>query len=388
MRIDILFPVLPPSIDGIGDHTARLASALSGHTQVRILTAQASPDPIEGVEIIQAFSLAQRRGVHRIVEVIANDPPDWLFIQFNQFSYGKWGLNPSLPLAIAAVKRRCRKTRIAWMAHEDFVPITNWRFAILTMWQRAQFVALGRLADLACFSIEPWARKYGAWFPNTDVCHLPVGSNFMPTSMTTGEAKRLLGLEESTLVVGIFGSVGHARSLPLIALAAAELAEQISPIRFLYVGTSGETVRSALHGLPFIDAGLLPAEEVSRHLAAMDIHLTPFSDGVSSRRGSFMAGLQQGVASATTIGESTDPILCDAAGDAFVAVPVGAAKRYVEEVIKLATLPEHRAVLGAAGLALYQRTFAFEHSVRRLMEAMRHREEGLPIDVEHSVLLS
>ena len=37
MKIDILFPVLPPTIDGIGDHTARLAAALSGFAQVRIL---------------------------------------------------------------------------------------------------------------------------------------------------------------------------------------------------------------------------------------------------------------------------------------------------------------------------------------------------------------
>ena len=39
MDIDFIFPVLPPSLDGIGDHTAHLARALAAQGgTVRVLT--------------------------------------------------------------------------------------------------------------------------------------------------------------------------------------------------------------------------------------------------------------------------------------------------------------------------------------------------------------
>ena len=141
--------------------------------------------------------LTKRHEILRIVDVIEKDRPDWLFIQFNQFSYGRWGLNPFLPLAIARIRRRCPGTRIAWMAHEDFVPITNWRFAVMTIWQRAQFKALGQMADHIFFSIEPWTEKYQAWFPRKPVTHLPVGSNIPHVGPSRDEARRPAGYSGS-----------------------------------------------------------------------------------------------------------------------------------------------------------------------------------------------
>ena len=49
----------------------------------------------------------------------------------------------------------------------------------------------------------------------------------------------------------------------------------------------------------------------------MDLHLAPYSDGVSTRRGAFLAGLQHGVSSVTTIGKHTDSLLKAEANRAF-----------------------------------------------------------------------
>jgi len=111
------------------------------------------------------------------MSAIETDTPDWLLLQYNPFSYGRWGLNLDLPLVIRDIKRRQPFIRIALMGHEPFVPISNWRSAIMTTWQRWQLWMLGRSADVVFFSIQPWARKFQTWWPNKPVLHLPVGSN-------------------------------------------------------------------------------------------------------------------------------------------------------------------------------------------------------------------
>ena len=63
LSVAIVFPVLPPAIDGIGDHTARLAAALAPHADVRVITARAQPppEPIPGVPVDHGFGIERRR---------------------------------------------------------------------------------------------------------------------------------------------------------------------------------------------------------------------------------------------------------------------------------------------------------------------------------------
>jgi glycosyltransferase involved in cell wall biosynthesis len=119
--------------------------------------------------------------------------------------------------------------------------------------------------------------------------------------------------------------------------------------------------------MPLIDAGALPAEDVSSHLAAMDLHLTPFIDGVSTRRGSFMAGLQHGVPSVTTLGVHSDHVLRGASGDAFAASPAGDAAAFAARSAALAGDEELRAAMRPAARRLYDEEFAFDRASARLM---------------------
>ena len=373
MKIDILFPVLPPTIDGIGDHTARLAAALSGHAQVRILSAQASYDPIDGVDVVQAFSMRKRSGVLQVADVVARDPPDWLFVQFNQFSYGKWGLNPFLPMVLRTVKKRNPRIRIAWMAHEDFVPFTSWRFAVMTTWQRAQFLALGHVADQIFFSIESWAERYRTWFPETPVGHLPVGSNLPRIRVTREEARERIGISSDSFVVGVFGSIGVSRLAAWMSKAVQALEQEADDLVVLYVGGEGQRIRDAGWAKNLVDAGLLPAEDASLHLSAMDLYLSPYVDGVSTRRGAFMAGLQHGLPCATTIGEHTDTILREHEGAAFLATPTASPELFVEAVLRLHNDKGMRTDIGAGGKELYGKEFTFETVASRLFSCLsRH----------------
>jgi len=256
------------------------------------------------------------------------------------------------------------------------VPLTSWKFAIMTLWQRAQFMALGRAADRIFFSIDPWAQKYTSWFPDTPVRHLPVGSNIPHLGLSRAEAREQIGIDENTFVAGVFGTLGPSRMVSFIRQAASALHKQTDDFVVLYVGPDGGSLRDAVESTPLIDSGRLSAEKVSVHLSAMDLHLAPYIDGISTRRGSFMAGVQHGVASLGTIGENTDPILAEANGKAFSLTRVDKPEMYIDQASKLLNDPEHRRRIAASGRKLYDANFSFEVTAAKFHHMIqRHRAD-------------
>jgi glycosyltransferase involved in cell wall biosynthesis len=375
MRIDLVFPRLPPALDGIGDHTARLAEALSSRASVRVLTAHSNPDPIPGVTVESVFSCPPRYGVLELTSVVQNDPPDWLFLQFNQFSYGRWGLNPFLPTVLYQIKDRCPEVRLAVMFHEDFMPATTWKNTVMSTWQRAQFWGLGRLADHVFFSIGPWVQQYRSWFPETPVDHLPVGSN-IPRVSAEGEAvRRKLGIEDETVVLGVFGSLHESRLLSHIRGAARAVRDD-TDVLLLYVGPDGEDFEDAMRGLPVLNAGRLPAGDVSRRFHAMDVYLAPFVDGASTRRGSFLVGLQHGIPSISTHGPLTDSMLLDPDRDAFILAPVEDPETFRRSAAALCREPARRRTIGMNARRFYSEHFRWDVLADRLLDRLRSHERS------------
>lgn len=373
MRIDLVFPALPPALDGIGDHTALLAQTLRhAGCDVRIHTAEPDPLPIPDVPVTTDFTISPPSGIRALRDAVVTDPPDWLFVQFNQFSYGRYGFNPWLPLTLRRIRREAPEIRIAWMAHEDFVPVINWKFALMTLWQRWQFWMLGKLADQIFFSIDPWVRQYSAWFPNTPVAHLPVGSNIPHLNCPKPDARRQLDLPTDAFVAGIFGTLtGGTRQTDLIAHTMRALRADDPNMHVLYIGPHGEELRDDLPDLPFHDAGRLPADRVSVGLTAMDLHVTPFVDGLSTRRGSAMASLQHGVATLSTDGPLTDQMLRDVNGNAVALSPPDAPDTFVDTALQLRHNAERRTALAQAGQSFYNTHFSGDATARRLLDALQ-----------------
>ena len=383
MRIGLLFPALPPALDGIGDHTAHLAAALAAEgASVRVWTAQPDATPIPGVEIVQAFRCPPRRGVWEMVATVSADPPDWLIVQFNQFSYGRWGLNPFLPLALRALRRRCPSMRLAVMFHEDFVPPTTWKNRVFRRWQIPQFRALGRMADVVAFSIEPWAARYRSWFPQARVVHWPVGSNIPDVGVSREEARRRLGFDPETFVVGVFGTIGAGRLIDYIRAAIEQLHNAGVCFAVWYVGPHGGRLRAPLPpGVSFRDAGALPGEAVSVHLSAMDLLLAPFVDGASTRRGSMIAGLQHGLAVLSTDGPLTDPMLRAEHGRSLWLTPVGDREAFAGAALELARRSELRAALGQNARRFYAAQLDWPILARRVMQALEEAASNVAVQV-------
>lgn len=368
MKIDLIVSALPPTIDGIGDYTARLAAELAKSSRVRVLTSnRCAADAIDGVEIVPSFAHDVRRSVWNVVNDVAAARPDWVVLQFNQFSFGRWGLNPFLPLAVRAIRRRCPAARIAVTYHEDFVPKTSWKYRVMRLWQKPQFVSLGRAADVVFFSIEPWAERYRDWFgAGKPVMHLPVGSNIADAGLPRDEARARLGIANDAVALSLFGSVHPARNLPWVQAAVAA----VPNATLIYIGADVDLVRGAIGDARLIADGPLPADEVSRRIRAADISLAPFSDGLSTRRTSMMTGLQHGIATVGTHAEATGDSLHRENGRSLILAPAADVPAFAAAVASLAADPARRHKIGTLGAAFYVREFDWPAIGRRLVRAL------------------
>lgn len=376
MNIHIIAAALPPQVDGIGDYSAHLAAELARSASVTLLTSQGRPhDPISGVSIEPTFSAQKPSTVGRIVQAVEADRPDWVLLQYNPFSYGRWGLNPHLPGAMRRIKRRCPGTKFALMVHEPFVPVLDWKHAIMTVWQRQQLRALGQAADVIAFSVAPWAARFRRWFPGKPVLHLPVGSNIPLVPTTSGEARARLGISEGQCVLGFFGTAHNARLLDWVRDAARAVARAGRDPLVLYMGPHKDVMGRVLDGTPIIADGLLSAEETSGRFPAVDVFLAPFVDGVSTRRTSVMAALQHGLAVVGTRGALTDDVLVRQDGKSFLLADVSAPDEFQRHVLRLLNDKELRERLGHEARGLFETLFSWNVIGSQWMTALSPTSE-------------
>lgn len=370
MKIHIISAALPPQLDGIGDYTAHLAAELARSAIITVLTGAQSPDPILGVRVKTAFSADDPRSVWNLARHVAEDRPDWVLLQYNPFSYGRWGRNLHLPRVMRRIKRDLPGTRFALMVHEPFVPIISPQFAVMATWQRWQLWTLGRNADRVFFSIDPWAERFQSWFPHTQVGHLPVGSNIPQVPISRAEARERLGIPEATIVLGLFGTMHISRMLDRVRGAAQTVSRNGQKVVVLYIGKDEKVMRSALGEVPMLAGGPFPGQEISRRFAAMDLHLTPFADGISTRRGSVMCGLQHGVATVGTHSYNTDAIFLEENGRSLLLAPADDAPQFNAHVLEAVQQLALRATLADGAQRIYRTHFGWDRISSRLCTAL------------------
>jgi hypothetical protein len=104
---------------------------------------------------------------------------------------------------------------------------------------------------------------------------------------------------------------------------------------------------------------------LSTHLAACDVMVQPYPDGVTTRRASLMASLALGKAIVTTRGKLTEPLWDESAAVALV--PAGAARQMASRAEALLASGTGIKDLGARAGALYADRFALRHTVKSLL---------------------
>jgi len=369
-KIWIITSALPPKLDGIGDYSALLSAELAKSADVTVVCGSQNPDHISGVTVQTPYSALDPQTVKHILPCIAAGKPDWVVLQYCPFGYGRWGLNLQLPIVMQAIRRHSPETRVALMVHEPYVPIDNYKFAVFTTWQRWQLWQLGRNADIVFLSIEPWAKKFQPWFPKKEVSCLAVGSNIPYVQTDRKAIRRELGISEQTVVLGYFGTIHPSRLTSWVRGALEAVIRTGRDAVVLYVGPGCKIMDEVLAGLPHLNTGALPAYEVSRAFSAMDIHLSTFDDGISTRRGSFIAGIQHGLPTVGTFGRSTSSELLAHNGAAFMLTDTQAEDRFYEMVCDLAGDTAKRKRMGLEASRLFEQEFAWNKIARKLTDRL------------------
>ena len=198
---------------------------------------------------------------------------------------------------------------------------------------------------------------------------LPVPSNLQAAdARAIGEARARYA-PTSDCLIGHFGTHGSLVT-SLLADAIPLLAEARPSARFVLIGSDGERFRSALVARNGYLAGrvsatgTLNAVDLSAHIAACDVLLQPYPDGVTSRRTTVMAGLLAGVPVVTTQGKLTERFWRE--GAAVRLADVGDVDAIVRHVLQLLAEPAERRRQADAGRAFYDCWFDVRYTVSAL----------------------
>ena len=363
-RTALAFPVLPPAHDGIGDYVGRLAAKLSEDEPCCVFTQAGSFDSIPGVDIYPAQTALEADG--GLLSLIEQHPVDRLIVQYNPFSYGRWGLNLSLPTAIKRLRRRFPQLQIGLMVHESIVPARDWKRRLMRTWQSYQLRELGAASDVIFFSISAWVEQYGPWFPGKPIIHAPVGSNIPRIAVSNADAKAHFGLPPDALVIGAFGSDHESRMWDLTVEAAEAIVARNPKTVLVYAGSAEHRLRELVRNVPLLALGRLPADQLSIALSAMDLFLSPFKYGISSRKGSAIVGLQHEVATLTTNGPQTDALFVDSG---IGLTDANDPDSFVSLAVRIATSKDDRCAMASAGARLYRDVFSWDRVASVFREA-------------------
>jgi glycosyltransferase involved in cell wall biosynthesis len=287
------------------------------------------------------------------------DGYDAVLVEYNPFLYGRRGFAPWLPVELALVRLRRRRPRIVIAVHEAYVRKTGLRGLLLGAWQRAQLFAARAAADAVLVSIDAWTRELARWRPRRPTMHLPSGSS-LPDAPRTARA-----IPAERLVVATLGR-GHPSHRDELVWAALERIDSVRNVALLALGA--REAPTAPPGVEVRAPGALSDADLAASLASADLFLAPLEDGVSTRRTSVMAALQQGLPVVGTLGALTDPELATAT-DALALAPAGDVEAFAALAARLATDDEERLRLGRGARALYERRYSQAELARIVVEA-------------------
>ena len=307
MKIGLVTGEYPPMKGGVGDYTRAIAVSLSerGHS-VRVITDQ---------RCVQPDSHAQRPSVRPVVSARwdwldlwrvrrASADLDIVNIQYQAAAYGAMRLPvhflPRLTVPPAAVT-----------FHDLRSPYLFPKAGVLR--ERAIWHLASGTAGVVLTNVEDY-RRCRARDQLPPLAEIPIGSNIPCAppetfSASTWRAERDIGAED--LLLGYFGFLYASKGGETLMHALATLRSDGLPARLVLIGGSDLTNTAYTQRIDnlaqelgvanhILRTGYLTPPETSAALLSCNLMVMPYLDGVSFRRGSFLACLAHGRATVTT----------------------------------------------------------------------------------------
>jgi glycosyltransferase involved in cell wall biosynthesis len=225
------------------------------------------------------------------------------------------------------------------------------------------------LADASIFTVPP---EKLTWLPAVPrgAVFIPVGPNLpFPKVQVTASSNRIP-------TVGVFSITGGqpgASETKDIILAVRQAAKQVGRMRLSVFGRHAELREVELHkgleGVPVEISveGVAPPERIVNHLAACDVLLF-VRRGISTRRGSGIAGLAAGLPIVAYENSETAPPITDAG---VVLVNESQPEEAGNALARILCDPDLRMELSARSRAVYEAHFAWPAIAQRYASLLK-----------------
>ncbi|HTS47011.1 MAG TPA: glycosyltransferase [Bryobacteraceae bacterium] len=389
----IISPEYPPQMGGVGDYVYLLANELA-ETGDEVQVWCAGPDvPAGGHPGVKVRPLLGRLNPGDLLrvgrELNGFSKPRFILLQWVPHAYGWRSMNVAFCVWIW-IRARWAGDDLGIMVHEPFLSFWegSWRQNAAALVHRLMTVLLLNAAQRAWVSTPRWEK---AWKPyalgrRVPFSWLPLPSN-VPVSGETAAVEELRAryAPAGERIVGHFGTFGYPIT-PMLEWIVPRLLGTGNNSVMLFIGPKGleckeKIVRAAPELATRIHAtGAISARDarLSALLAACDLMIQPYPDGVSSRRTSLLAPLAHGVPIVTTYGPSTEPLWRETEAVAMVAPEdlegfVGQARRLLADQAA-------RQRAAQAARMVHQRYFVIQRIAEVLRSAYPHSQQASPAE--------
>lgn len=370
----ILTGEYPPDPGGVSDYTGQLAKALveAGDRVHVFAPPMKSPrivsrgGPADGVQVMRLDDTFGPRGIARLSRELSQlaSARTRVLVQYVPQAFGFRGMNLLMSSWLALVG----DLPIDVMFHEVAMPLEPnraFRQNALAHVQRFMARSVARSAERIFVSTTWWAAVLSMLAPGRAFRSLPVPSNIPAIAVGCAEIRARYVRNDRPFLLGHFGALGQPE---LIETMVATL--QANPgAQFLIIDHRAEQFVARLlarHGElkdRFHGVQGLSNEQVANHLAACDVLVQPYPDGVTTRRSSLMAGLALGLPVVSTRGIGTEDLWQSQAAPMLTDYQPEAIATAVRQLLED---PTRRREVGESGRTLYRERFDLPQTVRKL----------------------
>ncbi len=368
----------PPQAGGVSDYTFAVAAGLakSGEeVHVWCPACDGLTELTQGVSVhrdLGSISWADLRKVGRLLDEFPS--PRHLLLQWVPHGYGYKSMNLLFCIWLW-FRAAWSGDQIEIMVHEPYLPFSrrSWRQNAAALVHRVMAIVLLQKARKIFVAIPKWEQRLRpyALLRKLPFQWLPVLSN-VPCAHdnSASEEIRERYAPAGKFLIGHFGTFGSS-IVSLLEPIFDRIVTERGELAVLLIGIRSQEFRAELiaRNPRFTAAvhatGPLPVSDLSNHLAACDLLVQPYPDGVSTRRGSFLACLSHGKPVVTTAGELTESFWPECG--AVVLVTPGDVDSFVKSVERLLLDTAERQRLGEAARRLYEERF----DVSNLISALR-----------------
>lgn len=371
----------PPRPGGVSDYTWQVAEGLARAGRAVHVWAPGEPRDNPAPEGVTVHRLPEGfgvRGLGRMERELERLPgPRRLVVQYVPHAFGYKAMN--VPFALWLARRRGDEMWLFF--HEVCFPWgwkRPWRHNVLGAVTRAMAALVLARADRVFVSTSWWKRLLHAPPRRVPIEWLPVPSN-LPTQPLASEVesrRASLRTGPETVLLGHLGTYGELISGMLEEVLPA-LLRQDARRRVVLAGRGSTRFAGRLTGRHPELAGRvralggLPGDELAATLKACDVLVQPFPDGLSTRRGSAMAGLGLGMPLVSNAGPATEPPW--RGSGALALAPEPSATAVLETAEALLSAPETWPTLGRRAADFYLENFSLAHTLDVLLDRVRAR---------------